>query len=71
MSNDAWDDVHSCILEIEWYATRKKDLSETAETAGITWSDMLLNDLADLEQALAKIPGSPFVASTSAKAGVE
>jgi hypothetical protein len=52
---DPWDDVSACIAEIEWFATRKKDLSSPCERqtdAEKTWADVLLSDIKDLREAI-------------------
>lgn len=51
-------ETDACIEELEWFATRKKDLSASIEAVtdtwkGKTWGDMLLSDIADLRKALA------------------
>jgi len=51
----SYQDVDACIDEIEWYATRAKNLAEgtTMDSKPITWGQMMLSDLADLRKALA------------------
>lgn len=48
------DEVNACIDEIEWYATRAKNLAEgtTLDKKPVTWGQMMLSDLADLRNAL-------------------
>ena len=50
-----WKEVDACIDEIEWYASRKKDLAAAIDRPTSdchTWADMLMSDLSDLRQAL-------------------
>lgn len=49
------NEVNACIDEIEWYATRTKDLAaEIPAPTGEhrTWGEMMLSDLADLRACL-------------------
>jgi hypothetical protein len=49
------DEVNACIDEIEWYATRAKNLAAEIDkpTTDIrTWGEMMLSDLADLRACL-------------------
>jgi len=53
MSITDWDNIDGCIEEVEWYATRKKNLSEiVAGYADMTWADMLISDIAELRLAV-------------------
>lgn len=62
-SESQWGEVLACVLEIEWFATRKKDLAAKVERSEKTWGDMLMSDIVDLRRALSEIPGSPFASS--------
>jgi hypothetical protein len=49
--------VDACIDEIEWFATRNKNLAEevpapSANADYRTWGEMLLSDIADLRACL-------------------
>ncbi len=50
---DAWVEVDCAIAEIEWFVSRKKDLSALVEKGDRTWADVLQSDVADLRRAIA------------------
>lgn len=60
---DTWDWVEGCIQELEWFASRKKNLAEVYKSDsnldGSTWGDMLLSDAAELRTALRHVRGLP------------
>ncbi len=50
--DDPWEDVRSCVEELEWFVSRKKDLAQDTEKGDSTWADVLEADLESLREAL-------------------
>ncbi len=57
--NDPWLEIEGAIGEIEWFVSRKKDLSALVEKGDRTWADVLQSDVDDLRRAIALIRFSP------------
>jgi acyl-CoA reductase-like NAD-dependent aldehyde dehydrogenase len=47
-----WEDVLQAIHEIEWYASRAKNLSEAVEDKDYDWAYLLQRDIEELMEAI-------------------
>jgi hypothetical protein len=59
---DTFDAAEQLLCELEWYALRRKDLSEVAGTiSGKSWADFMREEVCELRECIAKIRAAHHV----------